>query len=435
MKKVFKSMSLIILVALVVSILPVKLQAAAAKKPTLSGKKISVNVGQSKTISVKSNGKKITSVKWRSGDNKIAKVSKKNTLSAKIKGISEGKTVITATVKVKGKSYKLAANVTVKNDKKKTEESENGKSELDNEASANAQDEQVSNETLTNTQGEQASNETENTVIPAESSPFSDEEIRQAARELMVKQYALSTGSYEEFAKIFYDTDEETIKNCQDWISKEASRFSGKMENIFAQVLQKKDNVASVFCVDHSISDFEDNNLAYSGCITDMLLINVGGIWLQTCNDQGQLTSTGLFNEPDKITLFAPKGFLEAKNAGRYADSSSGDTYYALDNYNVLNDCIIKNIFPFSWVDENGDFQAIYFFSNGTTKDVTVTINSLEVMGMVPRFDTAYSFIAPAMQNTTYQICIPANKITGSFEKNKWGRYKSVFVGASSTIE
>ncbi len=117
MKKVLKSMALVIVMVMVVSLIPTKLQATAASKPTLSKKKVTVNVGKSKVVSIKANGKKITEVKWKTSDKSIAKITEKDDQQAKIEGVSKGKATITATVKTKSKTYKLKVKVTVKNGK------------------------------------------------------------------------------------------------------------------------------------------------------------------------------------------------------------------------------------------------------------------------------------------------------------------------------
>ena len=62
---------------------------AKAKKPVLSKKKLTMSVGESKTLKVKNTKKK---VKWSSGKKSVASVSKKGRVKAKKKGTA----VITA---------------------------------------------------------------------------------------------------------------------------------------------------------------------------------------------------------------------------------------------------------------------------------------------------------------------------------------------------
>lgn len=64
---------------------------AKAKKPVLSKKKLTMSVGESKTLKVKNTKKK---VKWSSGKKSVASVSKKGRVKAKKKGTA----VITAKV-------------------------------------------------------------------------------------------------------------------------------------------------------------------------------------------------------------------------------------------------------------------------------------------------------------------------------------------------
>lgn len=84
--------------------------ALAAKKASLSKKTVKVTVGKTATVKVKNASK---TVKWSTNKKKIATVSAsgKKKATAKIKGISAGKAVITAKVG----SKKLKCNVTVKN--------------------------------------------------------------------------------------------------------------------------------------------------------------------------------------------------------------------------------------------------------------------------------------------------------------------------------
>ncbi len=134
MKKLLKSIALIIAIIMVVTLLPIQSQAVAASKPALSKKKITVTTGKSKTITVKANGNKITDVSWKTSDKTIAKVSKKGDLKAKITGASEGKTTVTATVKTKAKAYKLKVKVTVAkkaSDNSKSNEKGNSDGNLD----------------------------------------------------------------------------------------------------------------------------------------------------------------------------------------------------------------------------------------------------------------------------------------------------------------
>ncbi len=84
--------------------LGVSFKASAAEKPKLNKSKLTLTVGQKKTLKVKNAGRK--KVKWRSTNKRIATVSAKGVVKAKAKG----RVVITA--KVKGRT--LRCKVTVK---------------------------------------------------------------------------------------------------------------------------------------------------------------------------------------------------------------------------------------------------------------------------------------------------------------------------------
>lgn len=81
----------------------------AAKKPVLSKKKLTLTVGKSKKLKVNHVRGKIQ-YKWKSKNKKIAKVSKKGTVTAK----RAGKTTITCKFRYKGKKYTKKCSVTVK---------------------------------------------------------------------------------------------------------------------------------------------------------------------------------------------------------------------------------------------------------------------------------------------------------------------------------
>lgn len=93
--------------------------ASAAKKPALSSKKVTLKVGQKKTLKVK-NKIKGSTYKWKSSKVKVAKVTKKGV----VKAVKAGTATITckvktkATKKKKAKTYTLKCKVTVKSKKK-----------------------------------------------------------------------------------------------------------------------------------------------------------------------------------------------------------------------------------------------------------------------------------------------------------------------------
>lgn len=85
-------------------------EAAAAAKPKLSVKKVTLTVGKTKALKVtKAAGSKVT---WKSNKTKVATVKKNGKYACKITAKSKGKAVITCKVKGK-KTYTLKCNVTV----------------------------------------------------------------------------------------------------------------------------------------------------------------------------------------------------------------------------------------------------------------------------------------------------------------------------------
>ena len=66
-----------------------------AKAPAMAKKKVSVNVGKTVTVKLKNASKK-AKVTWKSKSKKIAKIAKKSKTSAKVRGVKEGSTKVTA---------------------------------------------------------------------------------------------------------------------------------------------------------------------------------------------------------------------------------------------------------------------------------------------------------------------------------------------------
>ena len=93
MRKMRKGIVLTLIAALILSGSP-DMDAKAAKKMKLSQKSLTMNVGQSKKLTVKNKKGK---VKWKSSKKKVATVSSKGKVTAKKKGTA----TITATINYK----------------------------------------------------------------------------------------------------------------------------------------------------------------------------------------------------------------------------------------------------------------------------------------------------------------------------------------------
>ena len=100
-----RALSMMLAAALVIGLAAPGTDAQAAAKVKLSAKKLTLTVGQSKTLTVKKGSKKVKSVKWKSSNAKVATV-KKGKVTAKKAGTAK----ITATVSKK----KYTCKVTVK---------------------------------------------------------------------------------------------------------------------------------------------------------------------------------------------------------------------------------------------------------------------------------------------------------------------------------
>lgn len=102
--------------------LPGQTASAAGKKVKLSATKVTVKVGKSKTVKVKTlpKGAKLKKATWASKKKNIAKVSKKTGKSIKITGVKKGSTTVTCkityTLKKKTKKAAVDVKVTVKAD-------------------------------------------------------------------------------------------------------------------------------------------------------------------------------------------------------------------------------------------------------------------------------------------------------------------------------
>ncbi len=87
---------------------------AKQAKPSVS-KKVTMKVGQTKTLKIKKVSKsKIKKTTWKVGSKKKLKISKKTKNTIKIKALRTGTTTVKAVVKVGKKNYKLTTKVTIK---------------------------------------------------------------------------------------------------------------------------------------------------------------------------------------------------------------------------------------------------------------------------------------------------------------------------------
>lgn len=114
MKKTSKTISYIIVVAMIATVLaqePLSSISQAAAKAKLSKKTLTLTVGKSKKLTLKNVKKSIAKkATWKTSKKKVATVSKKGT----VKGKKAGKATITCTYKLAGKKKKLSCKVTVK---------------------------------------------------------------------------------------------------------------------------------------------------------------------------------------------------------------------------------------------------------------------------------------------------------------------------------
>lgn len=117
-----KAVAGLLAAAMVVTSAGISTTADAAKKPKLSNKNLSINVGSSKTIKLK-NSTKSAKVTWKSSKTKIVKITKKKSgknASATVKGLTAGKSTVTASIKLGSSKSKLKCIVKVTNKVPKT---------------------------------------------------------------------------------------------------------------------------------------------------------------------------------------------------------------------------------------------------------------------------------------------------------------------------
>ena len=127
MKQMKKLLAFVLAFAMIVTIYQPSAVYAAAKKPGLSAKTMTLQVGQKKTLKVKNAGKK-AKLKWSSNKKSIATVSKKGV----VKAVKAGNAVVTCKVTTKnGKTTKLTCKVAVKKTAKVTSLTVGPQSELE----------------------------------------------------------------------------------------------------------------------------------------------------------------------------------------------------------------------------------------------------------------------------------------------------------------
>ena len=108
MKKVF---AFVLALAMILTTYQPTTTYAATKAPTISAKKMTLQVGSKKTLTVKKAGKNAT-LKWSSSKKSVATVSKKGV----VKAVKAGTANVKCKVVTKGKKhYTLTCKVTVKN--------------------------------------------------------------------------------------------------------------------------------------------------------------------------------------------------------------------------------------------------------------------------------------------------------------------------------
>ena len=116
MKQMKKLLAFVLAFAMIITIYQPSAVYAAAKKPGLSAKTMTLQVGQKKTLKVKNAGKQ-AKLKWSSNKKSIATVSKKGV----VKAVKAGNAIVTCKVTTKnGKTTKLTCKVAVKKTAKVT---------------------------------------------------------------------------------------------------------------------------------------------------------------------------------------------------------------------------------------------------------------------------------------------------------------------------
>ncbi len=113
MRKMKKMTAGLLAVAMSVTLLA-PVEADAAKKPSLSKKKLTLTLSGKKTATLKVKKASKAKITWKSSKKKVATVKKSGKYAAKVTAKKAGKATITCTVKKNGKKTKLTCKVTVK---------------------------------------------------------------------------------------------------------------------------------------------------------------------------------------------------------------------------------------------------------------------------------------------------------------------------------
>lgn len=209
MRSIKRGMSILLCMVMVLGVVlsPMDAQAAKAK---ISAKKITLTVGQKKTLTVKKGSKKVKGVKWKTSNKKVATVK-----SGKVTAKKEGKATITAIVKKK----KYTCKVTVKK-KKSTQTNNEVVPPTNNEAVPPANNEAVppaNNEAVPPTNNETVPPASEQTPTPEETpaSSFSfkdDVTIEYGTKDVYVEFDVKDSveGEIEELEELGFTIDEES---------------------------------------------------------------------------------------------------------------------------------------------------------------------------------------------------------------------------------
>lgn len=198
MKIVKKVLSMIICCSMIMGMLIVPIDTKAASKIKLSFSKLTLTVGNVRTLTLKQGGKKLKSVKWKTSNKKVATVSSKGKVTTK----KAGSATITATYKKK--AYKCKLTVKAKSSQKATEATK-----VDNTTQPATATPTTASTTAPTTTQEQKSSETKVVDPVGPSNPTPSDEQTPSLEQEQVSDTVVWNVSTEMYEGSFAYVDEE----------------------------------------------------------------------------------------------------------------------------------------------------------------------------------------------------------------------------------
>ena len=246
------------------------------------------------------------------------------------------------------------------------------------------------------------------------SEPMSNESAIEAAKDIQNKLLMYSQNDYEEFAKLYRNTDEEIIKsdfnteyNFDDY------------DKVNYGVVCSKDNFFLVHANYYLVTGVHPNTHTQSSSYAFIISYGNGG-WKLEYNE----TLLNAINS--LITDIYPVEMMEASSKGLNAIAFNSTNYMYLDETSVYEGCSNTEV-KFAWQDADGNVYVTIWFVNGTDNAIYYTTCSFSLTdskyGLICDVATDVNIALKSHRSKMYTVVIPASDVlTG---KSTWSSVRS----------